>query len=114
MVMVASHMGRLLGVLLVGTLFACTDGEERPQPKREVSAGPQGRAVAGAPTTCSRKRVPQVRSDVRAVAYARGNGPVFVGLGTASIVYYTIDTLKHNGWYYSRLCGLSIRSMGAK
>ncbi len=28
MMMVASQMGRLLGVLLVGTLFACTDGEE--------------------------------------------------------------------------------------
>ena len=25
---------------------------------------------------------------------------MFVGLGTASIVHYTIDTLKHNGWFY--------------
>lgn len=25
---------------------------------------------------------------------------MFVGLGTADIVHYTMDTQKHNGWYY--------------
>ena len=25
---------------------------------------------------------------------------MFVGLGTADIVHYTVDTKEHNGWYY--------------
>jgi hypothetical protein len=42
-----------------------------------------------------------VRSDVRAVAFAYGDGPVFVGLGTDDgVVRYTVDTRRHDGWYY--------------
>jgi hypothetical protein len=42
-----------------------------------------------------------VRPEVRAVAFAYGKGPVFVGLGTGDgVVHHTVDTKKHDGWYY--------------
>ncbi len=38
---------------------------------------------------------------MRAVAFAYGEGPVFVGLGTGDgVVRYTVDTRSHDGWYY--------------
>jgi hypothetical protein len=38
---------------------------------------------------------------VRAVAFAYGEGPVFVGLGTDDgVVRYTVDTRSHDGWHY--------------
>jgi len=38
---------------------------------------------------------------VRAVAFAYGEGPVFVGLGTGDgVVRYTVDTRRRDGWYY--------------
>jgi hypothetical protein len=37
---------------------------------------------------------------VRAVAFPRGEGPIFVGLGTAGVVHYTEDTREDEGWYY--------------
>jgi hypothetical protein len=40
------------------------------------------------------------RREVRAVAFARGDGPVYVGLGTADVARYTVDTREHEGWYY--------------
>src|ERR671918_177401 len=50
---------------------------------------------------CPVEGVPRVRSEVRAVAFAYGEGPVFVGLGTGDgAVRYTVDTKKHDGWYY--------------
>jgi len=100
MVIVAKRIGLAGAVLVVAMLFACTDGDEGPRAEREVTANPQGERVARAPAICSLKRVPDVRSEVNGVAYARGRGPVFVGLGTADIVHYTADTKEHNGWYY--------------
>jgi hypothetical protein len=42
-----------------------------------------------------------VRPDVRAVAFAYGEGPVFVGLGTGDgVVRYTVDTRSDDGWHY--------------
>ena len=41
-----------------------------------------------------------MRREVGAVAFARGDAPVYVGLGTAGVVRYTEDTRKHDGWYY--------------
>jgi hypothetical protein len=42
-----------------------------------------------------------VRADVRAVAFAYGEGPAFVGLGTGDgVVRYKVDTRSHNGWHY--------------
>jgi hypothetical protein len=50
---------------------------------------------------CPVEGVPRVRPEVRAVAFAYGEGPVFVGLGTGDgVVRYTVDTRRHNGWYY--------------
>lgn len=54
----------------------------------------------GSTAPCPVKSVPRVRSEVRAVAFAYGEGPVFVGLGTGDgVVRYTVDTKKHDGWY---------------
>ena len=101
MLKVAKQMGGLAGALLfVAAFLACTDGNGRPRAEQEVAASPQDEGLAATPATCSRKRVPHVRSGVRTVAYARGSGPVFVGLGAPDIVHYTVDTKKHNGWYY--------------
>ena len=51
--------------------------------------------------SCPVEGVPRVRPDVRAVAFAYGEGPVFVGLGTGDgVVRYTVDTRRHDGWYY--------------
>lgn len=44
--------------------------------------------------------MPLRRPDVRAVAFARGDGPVYVGLGSSGKVRYTEDTREHDGWYY--------------
>lgn len=50
---------------------------------------------------CPVESVPRVRSEVRAVAFAYGEGPVFVGLGTGNgVVRYTVDTKEDDGWYY--------------
>jgi hypothetical protein len=51
-------------------------------------------------SSCSPEPVPLERPDVRAVAFARGPGPVFVGLGTPGVVRYSEDTRQHEGWYY--------------
>jgi hypothetical protein len=51
--------------------------------------------------SCPVQGVSRVRLDVRAVAFAYGDGPVYVGLGSANgVVRYTVDTQKHGGWYY--------------
>jgi hypothetical protein len=70
------------------------DGDEGDQQPR--SAGKRG-SQAG----CSVESAPQKRPDVRAVAFAYGEDPVFVGLGTPDgIVRYTVDTRSDDGWYY--------------
>jgi hypothetical protein len=51
--------------------------------------------------SCPVESAPQTRPDVRAVAFAYGDGPVFVGLGTGDgVVRYTVDTRSHEGWHY--------------
>ena len=51
---------------------------------------------------CTDDPVPLKRPEVRAVAFARGEGPVFVGLGTPRVVHYTEDTRQHEGWFYNK------------
>ena len=52
-------------------------------------------------TPCPVESVRRIRPEVRAVAFAYGDGPVFVGLGTGDgVVRYTVDTQEHGGWYY--------------
>jgi hypothetical protein len=59
------------------------------------------RQLAAQETTCPIESVPRKRPDVRAVAFAYGNSPVFVGLGTGDgIILYTLDSQQHEGWYY--------------
>jgi hypothetical protein len=62
---------------------------------------------------CSGESVPRKRPDVSAVAYARGNGPVFVGLGAPRAVHYTEDAQEDEGWfYYKTLWAIAPEYMG--
>jgi hypothetical protein len=76
-----------------------------------VTAACQGNGAGEQPTVgadplrsqepCLIESVPRVRPEVPAVAFAYGEGPVFVGLGTGDgVVRYTVDTRRHQGWYY--------------
>ena len=59
--------------------------------------------LGGGEAPCRVEGAPRVRSDVRAVAFAYGEGPVFVGLGTGDgVVRYKVDTRSHDGWYYCK------------
>jgi hypothetical protein len=81
----------LTSALIIAALTACT----APSAPRDEATGP-------APTqqTCSQRQVPFRHPKVRAVAFARGDGPVYVGLGTGGEVRYREDTQEHEGWYY--------------
>jgi hypothetical protein len=57
---------------------------------------------AGRPIRCSDTPVPRGRPDVRAIAFPRGKGPVYVGLGSPGVVHYTEDNREHGGWYYHK------------
>ena len=60
-----------------------------------------GTDARGSQAPCRVETAPQSRPDVRAVAFAYGEGPVFVGLGTGDgVVRYTVDTRSHDGWHY--------------
>ena len=77
---------------------ACTSDEDPRGPiESAASVSPSG---GPAPDECEITPVPHERSDVKAVAFARGDGPVFVGLGTADVVRYTVDTREHDRWHY--------------
>jgi hypothetical protein len=54
------------------------------------------------PIRCSDTPVPQARPGVRAIAFPRGKGPVYVGLGSPGVVHYTEDNREHGGWYYHK------------
>src|SRR5688572_11528976 len=81
----------LSGALIIAALSGCTGPAE-----------PRGGATGPAPSqeTCSEEPVPFGNPKVRAVAFPRGDGPVYVGLGTEGEVEYTEDTQEHEGWYY--------------
>jgi hypothetical protein len=80
----------------VALLFAGACQEERGSDERSAIDADMGESAA----PCSVESVPR-KSEAGAVAFAYGEGPVFVGLGTGDgVVRYTVDTKKHNGWYY--------------
>jgi hypothetical protein len=58
--------------------------------------------AADSEAPCRRGRVPHVRPEVRAIAFPRGDGPVYVGLGTGGVVHYTEDNRRHRAWYYHK------------
>jgi hypothetical protein len=99
-----THYGRLSVALLVSLFgFSCTLSDYEPRVERTSSQGRAETAFKGsAPTECSRRPIPHQREEVRAVAFVRGSGPVFVGLGTTGVVRYTEDTREHEGWYYNK------------
>jgi hypothetical protein len=49
---------------------------------------------------CGPDRVPRESPQVPAVAFPRGRGPVFVGLGTGEVVHYAADGREDEGWHY--------------
>jgi hypothetical protein len=91
----------LLSIVVVALLsLSCTNTANQPEWKREPVGNASSDVETARPQKCSRKKVPHEREEVRGVAFARGTGPVFVGLGTAGIVRYREDTAEHHGWYY--------------
>ena len=96
----ASYRGMVRTQIVVSAavvlLLAGACQEERGGGER--SAPDAGMQDSAAP--CPVESVPR-KSEAGAVAFAYGEGPVFVGLGTGDgVVRYTIDTRKHRGWYY--------------
>lgn len=84
-------------VALGAGLFAGGCQQEGAGDKRPALGADTRRSQA----PCRVETAPQSRPDVRAVAFAYGEGPVFVGLGTSDgVVRYTVDTRRHDGWYY--------------
>jgi hypothetical protein len=95
---------KLSGILIVVAVTACSGpSEPRGQagdPARKEKSGESPATSAQTEEMCSGRPVRLHRPEVRAVAFARGDGPVYVGLGTADKVRYREDTREHEGWYY--------------
>jgi hypothetical protein len=88
-----------MGVATVGVagLFAGACHREGASEEQPVLGADAGRSQA----PCRVETAPQSRPDAGAVAFAYGEGPVFVGLGTGDgVVRYTVDTRSHDGWHY--------------
>jgi hypothetical protein len=85
----------VVSVAAAALLAACQQGDGGKEP----SGLDSNTRRSAAP--CAVEDVPRARPEVRAVAFAYGEGPVFVGLGTGDgMVRYTVDTKEHDGWYY--------------
>lgn len=66
-----------------------------------ATGGPRAAQTCGKRGALSSRERSSTGSEVRAVAFAYGEGPVFVGLGTGGgVVRYTVDTKKHDDSYY--------------
>jgi hypothetical protein len=86
--------------MVTALLTACSpsggaETEQSPQAEAESQTGQSG-------PLCSPDPVPRVRPKVRAVAFPRGRGPVYVGLGTGGVVHYMADAREDDGWYYNK------------
>jgi hypothetical protein len=79
-----------------------------------TSSQPSAQMLGEATRPVESRLLLKSRPDVRAVAFAYGEGPVFVGLGTGDgVVRYTVDTRRHDGWYYYKtLWAISPTSRG--
>lgn len=92
---------RGVAAVLSGLMFmSCTPDAVEPSDPLAAASPEESVAASDAPKRCSRENVALEREDVRGIAFARGSGPVFVGLGSPNIVNYTQDTKQHDGWYY--------------
>lgn len=89
-----------LGILMVIVVAVGVTGCTASTSTNGASPSQPSAIAAETPRSCDSSPVPLEREDVRAVAFARGDGPVFVGLGTADVVRHTVDTKAHKGWYY--------------
>ena len=95
----APRFGLLAPALIVTALLtACSlfDGTESEDSKQGKAESPPAQLTS----RCGPDRVPRLRPQVRAVAFPRGRGPVFVGLGSGGVVHYTADGREDRGWHY--------------
>jgi hypothetical protein len=105
------QLGPLLVIALMLVAGACTSDEAERGPI-QAAASPSP-SEEPAPIKCDKGPIPHERKDVKNIAFARGDGPVFVGLGTAGVVRYTVDAREHEGWYYNKtLWAISPRYQG--
>jgi hypothetical protein len=86
-----------LRVLLIAV--AC-EVNTSPQPSRDL---PDSSSSIEGTRLCPIQTVPRTRPEARGVAFAYGEEPVFVGLGTGhGRIRYTEETRQHNGWFYNK------------
>ena len=85
----------ILAIMSVGC-----DGSPEPSAGRRPATATSASEGGMNALECTDDPVPRSRPEVSAVAFARGDGPVFVGLGTPRVVRYTEDTLQDAGWFY--------------
>jgi hypothetical protein len=86
---------------IVAMSVGCNGSPDRStggRPATATSASERGMSAL----ECTGDPVPRRRPEVSAVAFARGNSPVFVGLGTPRVVHYTEDTRQDAGWFYNK------------
>jgi hypothetical protein len=83
-----------IGVAAVFAGACLEEGSSDERPALDADA-------RGGSAPCPVESAPRSRPEVRAVAFAYGEGPAFVGLGTSDgVVRYTVDTRSHDGWHY--------------
>ena len=99
--MMASFQRVALGLCAVVALIG--GGCEPEQPSTSPGQQTSSPFVGELQSRCNVGKVPHKRPHVRAIAFPRGPGPAYVGLGTAGLVYYAEDTREHGGWYYNKV-----------
>lgn len=96
------QIGCFLCALLV---IACTTRHTGGVAKRRHDDTPPDAGLT-CPQHPARLRCPAAP----AMGFARGEGPVYIGLGAARAIHYAKDTLHHRGWYYYKvLVGIAPR-----
>jgi hypothetical protein len=96
-------IGSMILVLTAASCDSATDERSVTKPRGDVQLSSKGSRLAPTPPRpdhCSRKRVRFRRREVRAVAFPRGEHPVYVGLGSPGVVHYRDGSKKHGGFYY--------------
>jgi hypothetical protein len=90
-------IGSMILVLTAASCDSATDERSVTKPRGDVQLSSKGSRLAPTPPRpdhCSRKRVRFRRREVRAVAFPRGEHPVYVGLGSPGVVHYRDGQLR--------------------
>jgi hypothetical protein len=89
-----------MALVILAIMSVGCDGPRDRSAERVDATGRSGSEGGMSALECTGDPVPRSRPEVSAVAFARGDGPVFVGLGTPRVVHYTEDTRQDAGWFY--------------